>query len=408
LTCGISLDAATLALLEPSGVPVAEVGLDTYAALHVLEGLRGEIRAGSRRKIAAALGQFASSVDVDELTARITVTRSDAVTPLMFSARLLERAAADRRHVVLPEADDERVLRAAEELVHQNVVTLTLLGDPATVAARIETLGLKLPGVQVIDPATSPLRKEFADIYANLRARKGVTSDAAWDRLADGSYFGTMLVYTGRADAMVSGATHTTADTIRPALEVIKTAPGVSLVSSAFFMCLPRRVLVFADCAVNPDPTAEQLADIAVRTAETAAAFGLEPRVAMLSYSTGDSGTGADVAKVRKAAELVTSLRPELPLVGPIQYDAAVDPAVAAAKLPGSSVAGHANVLIFPDLNTGNTTYKAVQRSSDAIAIGPVLQGLRRPVNDLSRGCTVADIVNTVAITAIQAQQVTA
>jgi phosphate acetyltransferase len=405
LTCGLELDPATLALLEPSGIPVVAVGMDTYEALHALEGVRGEIRPGSRRKIAAALGQFASSVDAEELTARIRLTHTDVITPLMFSSGLLERARRNRRSIVLPEADDDRILRAAEELGHQNVVSLTLLGNPSRVAARVEMLGLHLADTLVIDPTTSPLRKEFADLYVALRSHKGVTADAAWDLMGDSTYFATMLVHTGRVDGMVSGAAHTTANTIRPALEIIKTAPGAALVSSAFFMCLPHKVLVFADCAVNLDPDAGQLADIAVRTAETAAAFGIEPVLAMVSYSTGTSGTGAGVEKVRAATKLVAALRPDLPLTGPIQYDAAVDPSVAASKLPGDAVAGHANVLIFPDLNTGNTTYKAVQRSAGAVAIGPVLQGLRRPVNDLSRGATVADIVNTVAITAIQAQQ---
>ena len=408
LTCGIKLDAATLSLLEPSGVPVVAVQADTYAALHTLEGVRGEIRPGSRRKIAAALGQFASSVDIGELTSRIRLTRSDVVTPLMFSAGLLERARNNRRTIVLPEADDDRVLRAAEELGHQHVVSLVLLGEPAAVAARIEKLGLNLADAEVIDPAASPLRQEFANSYAVLRSHKGVTPHAAWDLMANSTYFATMLVHTGRVDGMVSGATHTTAETIRPALEIIKTAATGSKVSSAFFMCLPHRVLVFADCAVNLDPDAAGLADIAVRTADTAAAFGIDPVVAMVSYSTGTSGTGVGVEKVRAATQLVATLRPDLPLAGPVQYDAAVDPSVAASKLPGNAVAGHANVLIFPDLNTGNTTYKAVQRSAGAVAIGPVLQGLRRPVNDLSRGCTVADIVNTVAITAIQAQQLPA
>lgn len=404
LTCGIRLDAATLALLEPSGIPVAAVELDTYAALHLLESVRGEIRPGSRRKIAAALGEFAACVDVEDLTRRIMITRSGVVTPLMFSAGLLERARSDRRSIVLPEADDDRVLRAAEELVHRGAASLTLLGDPAVVAARIDKLGLHLADTTVIDPITSPLRHEFAAAYAALRAHKGVTTAAAWDQLGDSTYFATMLVATGRVDGMVSGATHTTSQTIRPALQIMKAAAGPSLVSSAFFMCLPHRVLVFADCAVNPDPTAEQLAEIAIRTAETAAAFGIDPVVALISYSTGSSGAGAGVEKVRAAATLVAQLRPDLPLVGPIQYDAAIDPSVAASKLPGNTVAGYANVIIFPDLNTGNATYKAVQRSTNAIAIGPVLQGLPRAVNDLSRGCTVDDIVNTVAITVIQAQ----
>ncbi len=404
LTCGLILDERTLALLEPSGMPVAATEMDTYAALHVLEGVRGEIRPTSTRKIAAALGEFATAVDAEELTARIRLAQSDVVTPLMFSAGILARARADRRSIVLPEAVDERVLRAAEELVHQNVVALTLLGDPDSVAERIDRLGLSLPGTTVIDPVASPLRHEFAEAYAKLRASKGVTFDRAWDLMADGSYFGTMLVQTGRVDGMVSGATHTTADTVRPALEIIKCAPEHSLISSAFFICLPQRVLVFADCAVNPDPNAEQLADIALCTADTALAFGITPRVALVSYSTGTSAGGADVDKVRAAAAIIASSRPDLPVVGPIQYDAAVDPSVAASKLPGNDVAGHANVLIFPDLNTGNTTYKAVQRSANAVAVGPILQGLRRPVNDLSRGCTVTDIINTVAITAIQAQ----
>ncbi len=404
LTCGIRLDPATLALLEPSGIPVAAVELDTYAALQLLESVRGEIRPGSRRKIAAALGEFATCVDVEELTGRIMITRSEVVTPLMFSAGLIERARSDRRSIVLPEADDDRVLRAAEELVHRGVASLTLLGDPAAIAARIDKLGLHLAEANVIDPITSPLRHEFAETYAELRAHKGVTAAAAWDQLGDSTYFATMLVQTGRVDGMVSGATHTTAQTIRPALQIMKTAARQSLVSSAFFMCLPHHVLVFADCAVNPDPTAEQLAEIAISTAETATSFGIEPVVALISYSTGDSGSGAGVEKVRAAARLVTELRPDLPLVGPIQYDAAIDASVAASKLPGNAVAGRANVIIFPDLNTGNATYKAVQRSTNAIAIGPVLQGLPRAVNDLSRGCTVDDIVNTVAITAIQAQ----
>ncbi len=403
-TCGIKPDDIGLELLAPTGIPVATVEMDSYAVLHRLEGLRGDINAGSRRKIAAALGQFAACIDVEELANRITVATSDVVTPAMFGATLLARARADRRTIVLPEGDDERVLRAVEALAHHDAVRIMLLGDPDVVASRVQRLGLDLLSPSVTDPAVSPLRHQFAELYAELRAHKGITVDAAYDLMADPSYFATMLVHTGVVDGMVSGATHTTAQTIRPALEIIKTAPGVPLVSSAFFMCLPKQVLVFADCAVNPDPTAEQLADIAACTADTAIAFGVAARVALVSYSTGLSGTGQDVDKVRAAAALLAERRPDLVAVGPIQYDAAVEPSVAAAKLPGNAVAGKATVLIFPDLNTGNTTYKAVQRSSDVIAIGPVLQGLRRPVNDLSRGCSVDDIINTVLITAIQAQ----
>jgi phosphate acetyltransferase len=408
LTCGHRPDPMTQSLLEASGLPVVAVDADTYQTLHALEGLRGEIRATSRRKIAAALGEFTTGVDVEELAAQIRLSHPDAITPLMFSTGLLERARADRKRIVLPEATDERVLTAAEELIHAGVVDITLLGNPTEIQARAVASGLDLNGMEIIDPATSSLRDEFARDYAQLRAHKGVTLEGAYDTVIDPSYFGTMLVRSGRVDGMVSGATHTTAHTIRPALEIIRTTPEAEIVSSAFLMCLPDRVLVFADCAVNPDPTAEQLADIAINSADTAVAFGIEPRVAMVSYSTGTSGTGTDVDKVRAATELVAKRRPDLPLAGPIQYDAAVDEGVGAAKLPGNPVAGHASVMIFPDLNTGNTTYKAVQRSAPAVAIGPLLQGLRKPVNDLSRGCTIPDIINTVAITAIQAQQVAA
>ncbi|MBI1350078.1 MAG: phosphate acetyltransferase [Actinomycetales bacterium] len=405
LTCGHRPDPMTRTLLEASGLPVIAVEPDTYRTLHALEGLRGEIRATSRRKIAAALGEFNAGVDVEELSSLIRLSHPEAVTPLMFSFGLLDRARANRQRIVLPEGTDDRILQAAEELVQANVVDIVLLGDPQAIQASAVASGVDLTGMEIIDPVTSPLRQEFASAYADLRAHKGVTLEAAFDTMADVSYFGTMLVHTGRVDGMVSGAAHTTAHTIRPALEIIRTTPEASLVSSSFLMCLPDRVLVFADCAVVPDPTAEQLADIAIGSAETARAFGVDPRVAMLSYSTGASGSGSDVEKVRAATALVAERRPDLPLAGPIQYDAAMDEAVGAAKMPGNAVAGHATVLIFPDLNTGNTTYKAVQRSAPAVAVGPVLQGLRKPVNDLSRGCTVPDIVNTIAITAVQAQQ---
>lgn len=408
VTLGLMPDPLTLQLLRASRLPVVAVESDTYATLHTIEGLRGEIRPGSRRKIAAALGEFSSHVDTERLASRIRFSTSTTVTPLMFAVDVLERARADKRRIVLPEALDERILRAAEELLHGRVVDLVLLGDPDAIAARAAALGVDITGAEIVDPATSDLLPGLAARYAELRAHKGVTLDVAHDRAQDPSYFGTLLVETGYVDGMVSGATHTTAETIRPALEVIKTVPGVSLVSSTFLMCLPDRVLAFADCAVNVDPTAQQLAEIASSTADTAAAFGLVPRVAMVSYSTGTSGSGVDVEKVRAATALLVEARPDLPVAGPIQYDAAVDPAVGASKMPGNEVAGHATVLVFPDLNTGNATYKAVQRSADAVAVGPVLQGLRRPVNDLSRGCTVPDIVNTVAITAIQAQAVVA
>ncbi|MER6921161.1 phosphate acetyltransferase, partial [Streptomyces spiralis] len=319
-------------------------------------------------------------------------------------------ARSDKRRVVLPEGTEERVLHAAEVLLRRGVCDLTLLGPEDTIRKKAADLGIDLGDSQLIDPAVSELRDAFAEKYAQLRAHKGVTVELAYDVVSDVNYFGTLMVQEGLADGMVSGSVHSTAATIRPAFEIIKTTAGgpssggASIVSSVFFMCLADKVLVYGDCAVNPDPDAEQLADIAVQSATTAARFGVEPRIAMLSYSTGTSGSGADVDKVREATELVRLRRPDLMIEGPIQYDAAVEPSVAATKLPDSEVAGQATVLIFPDLNTGNNTYKAVQRSAGAIAVGPVLQGLRKPVNDLSRGALVQDIVNTVAITAIQAQ----
>ena len=406
LTLGERPDPLVLQLLESSKLPTILVPDDTWETLHTLDRLRGEIHAGSRRKIAGAIGEFATNVDTELLSSRIALSKAVAVTPLMFQTSLTEKARTNRRHIVLPEGMDDRILRAADELLHGEIVQITLLGDPEEVRGKAARIGADISGAEIMNPATSPLRGEFAQLYQELRSKKGMTLEVALDRMQDPSYFGTMLVHTGRADGMVSGAAHTTAETIRPALEIIKTVPGTSLVSSTFLMCLPDRVLAFADCAVNPDPTAEQLAEIAASTADTAVAFGIEPRVAMLSYSTGQSGTGADVDKVRTATQLVSQSRPDLPLAGPIQYDAAVDAEVGAAKMPGNPVAGHATVLVFPDLNAGNTAYKAVQRSANAVAIGPILQGLRKPVNDLSRGCTVPDVVNTVAITALQAQTV--
>ncbi len=406
LTLGTTPDALVTSMLETSGLPVMTTPYDTYGAVHRLEGLHGRLRPSNARKVAAARGAFTAGVDASELHDRIRASGTEAVTPAMCNARLLARARDDRRTIVLPESEDARILRAAEELVLLDVADLVLLGDPEEVAARAAQLGADVSGTTVIDPAaSSPLRHELASAYAAARAHRGVTQDQAWEISADPTYFGTLMVATGHADGMVSGATHTTAATIRPALEVIRTAPGVSKVSGAFFMCLRDHVLVFADCAVNLDPTAGELAEIAATTAQTATAFGIDPRVAMVSYSTGTSGSGADVDKVREATTLLGGARPDLPLAGPIQYDAAVDPSTGASKMPDNPVAGRATVLVFPDLNTGNTTYKAVQRTGGAVAIGPVLQGLRRPVNDLSRGCTVADIVSTVAITAVQAQE---
>ncbi|MFD0368955.1 MULTISPECIES: phosphate acetyltransferase [unclassified Streptomyces] len=394
----------TLAARLAPGTPVISVPGNSFPTAAELFALEGKLNAATPRKAETALGLFERHVDTADLLRRLSVARSGRVTPMMFEHELLEQARADRRRVVLPEGTEERVLRAADVLIRRDVCDLTLLGDVEAIRKKAADLSVDLGDTQLIDPQTSELRDAFAEKYARLRAHKGVTVELAYDVVSDVNYFGTLMVEEGLADGMVSGSVHSTAATIRPAFEIIKTKPDASIVSSVFFMCLADKVLVYGDCAVNPDPNAEQLADIAVQSAATAARFGVEPRIAMLSYSTGTSGSGADVDKVREATKLVRESRPELKIEGPIQYDAAVEPSVAATKLPGSEVAGQASVLIFPDLNTGNNTYKAVQRSAGAVAVGPVLQGLRKPVNDLSRGALVSDIVNTVAITAIQSQ----
>ena len=405
-----------------STLPIVCTQHGTYDTARLAAETRGRVYSGSGRKVETALSLMEKHVDTEELLARLRVDTPDVMTPQMFEHQLLERARANKRHIVLPEGDDDRILHAAGRLLRRDVADLTILGDPEAIRRRADELGIDLSGAQLLDPRESEHADRFAEEYAELRKHKGMTLDVARDRILDISYFATMMVHTGLADGMVSGAAHTTAHTIRPALEIIRTRPDVKTVSSVFLMCLADHVLAFGDCAVVPDPTAEQLADIAVSSAETAARFGIEPRVALLSYSTGDSGTGADVDKVREATALVRSriadaaasaagpasraADPVAGLVvdGPLQFDAAVDPTVAGKKMPDSEVAGRATVLVFPDLNTGNNTYKAVQRTAGAVAIGPVLQGLRKPINDLSRGALVEDIVNTVAITAVQAQ----
>ncbi|MGW6282579.1 phosphate acetyltransferase [Kribbella sp. NPDC055071] len=407
LNGGFALPEQVQRLIEGLGVtlPILETGLDTQATSAALTAVRGRLTKDSPRKVDTALALFDQNVDGQALLDQLAVARSSAVTPLMFEHQLLDQAVADRKHIVLPEGDEDRILRSADVLLRRGVAELTLLGDPIAISAKAAALGVDVSAARVVNPESSDLAEQFAAEYHRLRQHRGVDLERAREVVRDVSYFGTMMVQLGLADGMVSGSVHTTAHTIRPALEVVKTVPGVSVVSSVFFMCLDNQVLVYGDCAVNPDPTAEQLADIAISSAATAVAFGIEPRIAMLSYSTGASGTGTDVEKVFKATTIVREREPNLLVEGPIQYDAAIDAAVATTKLPDSPVAGRATVFIFPDLNTGNNTYKAVQRSAGAVAVGPVLQGLRKPVNDLSRGATVRDIVNTVAITAIQAQR---
>jgi phosphate acetyltransferase len=408
LSGGLTPEDQILRLMESfekmSPVPVIGVETDTYTTALNAGAVRPALTAENTRKIAAALGVFEAHVDITELEDRIDVVHSRRVTPLMFEYELIQMAKADRRHIVLPEGGEERILRAGEILLRRQAADITLLGNVDEIQRKISALGLNLEGIRVIDPLESELLESYARSFYEMRKYKGISADMATDTMTDVSYFGTMMVHDGDADGMVSGAIHTTGDTIRPALQIIRTRPGVSVVSSVFLMCLADRVLVYGDCAVNPDPNAEQLADIAISSAETAGIYGIEPRIAMCSYSTGESGSGTDVDKVREATRIARECRPDLKIEGPIQYDAAVDAGVARTKLPQSEVAGKATVFVFPDLNTGNNLYKAVQRSANAVAIGPVLQGLNKPVNDLSRGCTVPDIVNTVAITAIQAQ----
>lgn len=407
LTGGLQPATQVRRLIAGLGKPpfaVLNTDADTFSTAMAVNGVSAVLAPENERKVAAALGVVETNIDMEAVLRMLQAKKSTRVTPLMFEYELLRRAHQRVQRIVLPEGLDERILRAAEILDLRGVADLTLLGDPERIEQAIDALRLQLDKVRIIDPQRSELREQYARHYFELRKHKGVSLEMARDAMADVSYFGTMMVHFGHADGMVSGAAHTTQHTIRPSFEIIKTRPGTALVSSVFLMCLEDRVLVYGDCAVNPNPNAEQLADIAISSAETAGMFGIAPRIAMLSYSTGESGKGEAVEKVREATRIVGRRRPDLQVEGPIQYDAAVDAGVAKTKLPQSEVAGNATVFVFPDLNTGNSTYKAVQRSAGAVAIGPVLQGLNKPVNDLSRGCTLTDIVNTVAITAMQAQ----
>lgn len=408
LTGGLIPEETIIRLIEGLSevVPIISVEGGTFDITNRIGNIQSKIYAGNTQKILASIKDFETYVEVDQLAEKLAAFKGSGITPRMFQFNLLKRAQANRKHIVLPEGTDPRILRATRQLIDLDAAEITLLGDPALIKGQIARLeiGLDPDRIHIVNPVDSPHFEAYvAELYA-LRRHKNVNLAMARDLMEDVSYFGTMMVHMGHADGMVSGAVHTTQHTILPALQFIKTVPGVSIVSSVFFMCLENRVSVFGDCAINPNPTAEQLAEIAISSAETSRAFGIEPRIAMLSYSSGTSGIGEDVDRVRKATDLVRKLKPELKVEGPIQYDAAVDLQVGRAKMPDSEVAGQATVFIFPDLNTGNNTYKAVQRETRALAIGPVIQGLRKPVNDLSRGCTVEDIFNTVIITAIQAQ----
>tara|TARA_R110001592_G_scaffold81878_2_gene242829 strand:+ start:11002 stop:13095 length:2094 start_codon:yes stop_codon:yes gene_type:complete len=387
-------------------VPILSVKLGTFDVANEIGRVRSHMYAENTDKILTSLNTFDKYCDIDRLTDKLIKFKQDGITPRMFQYNLLKRAKKSKKHIVLPEGNDDRIIEAAARLILMDIVDLTILGEKEKILETLQRLTLKIDfnKVNIINPLDTEYHKDFANTLFELRKNKGVTIDIAEDLMNDVSYFGTMMVYKGLADGMVSGAAHTTQHTIKPALQFIKMKPSVSVVSSVFFMCLDDRVSVFGDCAINPNPNAEQLAEIAISSAESSLAFGIEPRIAMLSYSSGASGKGEEVDKVRRATEIVKQQRPDLKIEGPIQYDAAVDLGVGKSKMPNSEVAGQATVLIFPDLNTGNNTYKAVQRETGALAIGPMLQGLNKPVNDLSRGCTVDDIFNTVIITAIQAQ----
>ena len=408
LTGGIEPEEPIRRLIEglQTVVPIVSVKTGSFQTATNVGAIHSRITPDNNKKIQLAIDAFQRNVDVNALEEKIITFTSEGMTPHMFQYQLTKWAKSQVKHIVLPEGNDDRILKAAARLVQKDIVKLTILGDPNEISASVKRLGISfdLTKIRIINPITSEYYNDYVQTLVKLRKSKNLTVEIASDLMTDVSYFGTMMVYKGHADGMVSGALHTTQHTIRPALQFIKTKPGVSVVSSIFFMCLPDRVSVFGDCAVVPNPTAEQLAEIAIVSADNTQRFGIEPRIAMLSYSSGTSGEGEDVEKVRKATEIVKQRRPDLKVEGPIQYDAAVDPEVGRQKMPNSEVAGRASVLIFPDLNTGNNTYKAVQRETGALAIGPMLQGLNKPVNDLSRGCTVDDIFNTVIITAIQAQ----
>lgn len=409
LTGGLKPEKTILKLIDGLSdvVPILSVKTGTFEATTNVAKVQAQIYAGNTDKILASLRIFDKYVPTEELTNALIKFKVDGMTPKMFQYNMIDRASKTKKRIVLPEGNDPRILEAAAMLATLNIVDVVLLGSVEEIKEKAEKIGvvLNLDKIKIINPIESEYYEYFSNTLHELRKHKGMNLDMAKDTMRDVSYFGTMLVHKGIVDGMVSGAVNTTQHTIRPALQFIKTKPGVSVVSSIFFMCMDNRVAIFGDCAINPDPTAEQLAEIAISSADSAANFGIEPRVAMLSYSSGASGKGAQVDKVRSATEIVKQKRPDLKVEGPIQYDAAVDAGVAKSKMPNSEVAGKATVLVFPDLNTGNNTYKAIQRETGALAIGPMLQGLNKPVNDLSRGCTVDDIFNTVIITAIQAQE---
>lgn len=407
LTGGIIPENNIFKLIKgiPYSIPILSVQIGTFETASIIASIKPKIYSKNFFKIKKSIDLFESCANLDLLDKKITCFKSSSITPMMFQYNITQKSQLLQKHIVLPEGFEERILRAASMFIYDRLGKITLLGNLERIKSVINNLGIywNKKFVNIIDPVTSCQYKDFYETFYKLRKDKGIQLNQAKDLMLDSSYFGTMMVYKGIADGMVSGAVHTTSHTIRPALQFIKTKPSVDIISSVFFMLLSDRVLVYGDCAIVPNPTAEQLASIAILSANTAKNFGIDPpRVAILSYSSGDSGSGEDVEKVKIATSIVKKKAPDLLIEGPIQYDAAVDINIAKQKLPNSLVAGKANVLIFPDLNTGNNTYKAVQRETKALAIGPILQGLNKPVNDLSRGATVKDIYNTILITTIQ------
>jgi len=408
LTGNYEIDERIAKLCErafQTGLPVFMVKTNTWQTSLSLQSFNLEVPVDDTQRIEKVQEYVAGYINADwieSLTA--TSERSRRLSPPAFRYQLTELARKAGKRIVLPEGDEPRTVKAAAICADRGIATCVLLGNPDEIQRVAAVQGVELgKGIEIVDPEV--VRQNYVPRLVELRKNKGMTEVVAQEQLEDSVVLGTMMLERGEVDGLVSGAVHTTANTIRPPLQLIKTAPNSSLVSSVFFMLLPEQVLVYGDCAINPDPTAEQLAEIAIQSADSAKAFGIDPRVAMISYSTGNSGAGSDVEKVREATRLAQEKRPDLVIDGPLQYDAAIMEDVAKSKAPNSQVAGRATVFIFPDLNTGNTTYKAVQRSADLISIGPMLQGMRKPVNDLSRGALVDDIVYTIALTAIQSLQ---
>lgn len=385
-----------------SGLPILRVPLDSFATAASISRVSQAVAADDYERMNAVLDAAAEQLSADALLARVKMPSSTRMSPPAFRYQLIQKARAANKRIVLPEGDEPRTIRAAVICEEKGIARCVLLGKRLAIETVAASQGVSLPpSLEILDP--DDIREAYVAPMVELRKSKGLTPGQAREQLTDAVVLGTMMLAMDTVDGLVSGAVHTTASTVRPALQLIKTAPGSSIVSSVFFMLMPDQVLVYGDCAINPDPNATELAEIALQSASSATAFGIDPKVAMISYSTGSSGTGVDVDKVREATELARAKKPDLLIDGPLQYDAATVADVARQKAPGSQVAGQATVFVFPDLNTGNTTYKAVQRSAKVVSVGPMLQGLRKPVNDLSRGALVDDIVFTIALTAIQA-----